>query len=230
MGWPGCSLPGEVVFLHETVSMCCTLCDNMGRESTDDRIEGPRINEVLSVLPSQGYSGLNCIMSQSVHTGKVQAEGGGFLQWQSPLECLEDFSCSWKDVVNLVAKTCNKLILKKGYVIQRSEKLLSWFWVKKKMCEHWWASVQKMNHFVSVNQGSGLLLRAEQHSLYHGLNAVNQKLLHFICAKLYGGDTESLHVQPWGREYYLECVAVDSNLTVSAKKKYTEFIFRAIHF
>lgn len=89
---------------------------------------------------------------------------------------------------------------------------------EKKMCEHWWASVQKMNHFVSVNQGSGLLLRAEQHSLYHGLNAVNQKLLHFICAKLYGGDTESLHVQPWGREYYLECVAVDSNLTVSAKK------------
>lgn len=49
MGWPGCSLPGEVVLLHETVSMCCTLCDNMGRESTDDRIEGPRINKVLSV-------------------------------------------------------------------------------------------------------------------------------------------------------------------------------------
>lgn len=69
--------------LHEIVSTCCTLCDNMGRESIGNRIEGPRINKVLS-LSSQGYSGLNCIVSQPIHTGKVQAEEEGLQKASFP--------------------------------------------------------------------------------------------------------------------------------------------------
>lgn len=99
--------------LHERVSMCCMLCDNTGRQRIDNRIEGPRINKFLPVLPHQGYSGLNCIVSQPMHTGAGRGGGGiaegqlPFLQWQSPLECLEDFSGSWKGAVNLVAMIIN---------------------------------------------------------------------------------------------------------------------------
>lgn len=110
--------------LYETVSMCCRLCDNMGRESIDSRIEGPRINKVLSVLTSQGCSGLNCIVGQPMYR-EGAGRGGGVAEGQlpflqSPLECLEGFSCFWKGAVNLVAMTCYKLILKKEYVTPRS--------------------------------------------------------------------------------------------------------------
>lgn len=70
--------------LHEAVSMCCLLCDNISGESIDNRIEGPRINKVLSVLSSQGYSGLNFIISQPVHIGKVQAEEKGLQKASFP--------------------------------------------------------------------------------------------------------------------------------------------------
>lgn len=67
---------------------------------------------------------MNCIVNLPRHRGEVQAGEGGvaegqlsFLPWQCPLQ---DFSCYWKDIMNLIAMMCNKLILMKGNVIPRS--------------------------------------------------------------------------------------------------------------
>ena len=122
--------------LHEAVGMCCTLCDNVGRERIDEhgvnfwglcRTEGPRIGKVSSILPGQGDPGVNCIMSLPRHRGEVQAGEEGLQKGSSPssggsvhFKRLEDFNWSWKDIVNLIAMMCNKLILMKGNVIPRS--------------------------------------------------------------------------------------------------------------
>lgn len=81
--------------LHETVSICGTLCDTTAREGIDNRIEGPKINKVLSVPPSQGCSGLNCIMSQPLHTGKVQAEEEGLQKASFPSSSGSLHSSAW---------------------------------------------------------------------------------------------------------------------------------------
>lgn len=69
--------------LHETVSMCCTLCDNTGRESIGNRIEGPRINSLICATQS-GVFRIKLYREPASAHREGAGRGGGVAEGQLP--------------------------------------------------------------------------------------------------------------------------------------------------